>query len=217
MTQFRKMPQSVKGMAMKKSIFKVAVLACFTALPVASAHAQSEAMTLAKKYCGWCHGASLQGYAIAPQLAGQNRRYIEDQVRYFKGKTRNNPYSQRYMWHAAMKISPENLHIISAYVSSLQPEAADNGQKELVAKGRQIFLVGQTKSNLVACVFCHGPKGQGRNFIPRIGGQSYDYLKRRLDQWNEGYHQSAKHMPGIAIQLNPDQVKAVASYLSFVK
>jgi hypothetical protein len=43
-------------------------------------------------------------------------------------------------------------------------------------------------------------------------------LKRRLEQWAEGYHAAAgPPMPDIASKLSPDQIEALASYLSFVK
>jgi cytochrome c553 len=54
--------------------------------------------------------------------------------------------------------------------------------------------------------------------IPRLSGLAYIYLKRRLEQWTEGYHAAAgPPMPHIAGKLSPDQIEALASYLSFVK
>ena len=44
------------------------------------------------------------------------------------------------------------------------------------------------------------------------------YLKRRLEQWGEGYHAAAPPpMPRIASKLPPEQIEALASYLSFVR
>jgi hypothetical protein len=43
-------------------------------------------------------------------------------------------------------------------------------------------------------------------------------LKRRLEQWGEGYHAAAgPPMPDIAGKLSPNQIDALASYLSFIK
>ena len=33
-----------------------------------------------------------------------------------------------------------------------------------------------------------GPNAEGVAEIPRLGGLAYTYLKRRLQQWGEGYH-----------------------------
>ena len=44
------------------------------------------------------------------------------------------------------------------------------------------------------------------------------YLKRRLEQWNQGYHAAAgPPMISIASKLSDDQIEALASYLSFIK
>jgi cytochrome c553 len=45
----------------------------------------------------------------------------------------------------------------------------------------------------------------------------HDYLKRRLEQWNEGYHAAAEPMPRIAKRLSANEIEALASYLSFVR
>jgi cytochrome c553 len=51
-----------------------------------------------------------------------------------------------------------------------------------------------------------------------LAGLSYHYLKRRLEQWGEGYHAAAAApMPRIATQLSTNEIEALASYLSFVK
>jgi cytochrome c553 len=73
-------------------------------------------------------------------------------------------------------------------------------------------------ANIVACVVCHGPDAEGVREIPRLGGLAFSYLKSRLEQWGHGYHAAAgPPMPSIASKLSPDQIEALASYLSFVK
>jgi cytochrome c553 len=69
---------------------------------------------------------------------------------------------------------------------------------------------------VVACIVCHGPNAQGVREIPRLGGLSYVYVKRQLDQWNEGFRAQARPMPQVAKSLSPDQIEALASYLSFI-
>jgi cytochrome c553 len=88
----------------------------------------------------------------------------------------------------------------------------------LVALGRTIYQEGMPDANIVACVVCHGPNAEGVREIPRLGGLDYSYLKRRLEQWTEGYHAAAgPPMISIASKLSDDQIEALASYLSFVK
>ena len=87
----------------------------------------------------------------------------------------------------------------------------------MVAAGQTIYEIGIPESNIVACVVCHGPRAEGIREIPRLGGLSYGYLKRRLEQWNEGFHAAAVPMPLIAKTLSPRDIDALASYLSFIE
>jgi cytochrome c553 len=50
-----------------------------------------------------------------------------------------------------------------------------------------------------------------------LGGLTYSYLKKRLDQWRQGFHATAELMPQIASNLSADEIDALASYLSFIK
>jgi cytochrome c553 len=200
---------------MKPTSLKMTVLATiFYASSAWAGHAES----LAIQNCNWCHGASAQGYAPAPRLAGQSHKYIENQLVSFSDHTRNNPFSRQYMWGAAANLSPQMVHYLAAYFSTVPPKAADDGLREFAAIGAIIYQDGIPESNVVSCVACHGPNAEGVGEIPRLGGLSYYYLKRRLEQWSEGFNSAAKFpMPQIASSLSSDQIDALASYLSFLK
>lgn len=168
--------------------------------------------------CSWCHGVSFQGYMVAPRLAGQRPLYIENQLKSFREHTRDNPFAKQYMWNAVAALPPPEAHELAEYFASLPPKPAGDGKPELAAKGRAIFMEGIPEANIVACYACHGPEGQGVREIPRLGGLAYFYLKGRLEQWQQGYHsRPGTPMPMAARPLRPDDIEALASYLSFVK
>ena len=193
---------------------KIVILALASAALATAGHADS----LAVRNCTWCHGTSAQGYTPAPGLAGQRPEYIFNQLRNFALHTRDNPFSKQYMWAAAAHLSPQTAHDLALYFSGLPPKAADDGDSERTTLGQTIYQEGMPDSNIVACVVCHGPNAEGVGPIPRLGGLAYIYLKRRLEQWGEGYHAAAgPPMPDIASKLSSKQVEALASYLSFVK
>ncbi|MEJ2375441.1 MAG: c-type cytochrome [Pseudolabrys sp.] len=178
----------------------------------------AQAGSLAVRNCTWCHGPSAQGYWPAPRLAGQRYRYIERQLKSFARHRRDNPFSRMYMWYAAANLTHESAHALAFYFASLHPKAANDGNRDLVAKGRAIYQQGVPSDNVAACVACHGPRAQGIGGIPRLGGLSYSYLQDRLAQWHDGYDAAALHpMPHVASQLAPNQIAALASYLSFLK
>ncbi len=170
--------------------------------------------------CIMCHGPDLQGYFVAPRLAGQKPQYVVNQLHDFLAHKRDNPYSQLYMWRASAKlisIDPQGIEAVAAFFSTLEPKAAADGHLELAPIGQNLFSGGEPSENIPACAVCHGPNGVGSRNIPRIGGLSYYYVKRRLEKWGEGYHASATYpMPKIATNLPADKIEALASYLSFI-
>jgi len=168
--------------------------------------------------CTWCHGASAQGYAPAPRLAGQRAQYTENQLLSFRAHTRDNPFSKQYMWGAAANLSPNSVRYLAVYFSKQIPKSADDGNKDRVATGKTLYQDGNPEANTVSCAVCHGPNADGIRDIPRLAGLSYYYLKRKLTQWGEGYHAAAKApMPRIASKLSANEIETLASYLSFVK
>jgi cytochrome c553 len=188
-------------------------LACLV-VSAPSGHADS----LAVRNCNWCHGTAAQGVTPAPRLAGQRAPYLERQLASFHSHVRDNPFSKMYMWGAAATLTPQLARYLSEYFAALPPKAANDGDRERVTFGETIYQEGMPNSNIVACVVCHGPNAEGVRAIPRLGGLAYGYLKRRLEQWGEGYHVAAgPPMPDIAGKLSREQIEALASYLSFVK
>ncbi len=178
----------------------------------------ARADNLPVRNCTWCHGTSGQGYMPAPRLAGQRAEYIETQLLHFRSHARDNPFSRMYMWSAAANLGPSTTRRLAIYFADLYPKAANDGRRDLAARGMTIYQVGIPEVNVAACAACHGPAAQGVRDIPRLGGLGYSYLKTRLRQWAEGYDAAAKApMPHIASKLPPDVIDAVASYLSFVK
>jgi cytochrome c553 len=199
---------------MKLGKLKILMLAivCSTSGPLLADEA------LPVRNCTWCHGTSAQGYTTAPRLAGQRYEYLENQLLSFRNHARDNPLSQQYMWGAVAFLDPHSARDLAFYFSTIPPRPANDGDWELAAVGRSIYEAGIPDQNIVSCAACHGPNAEGIREIPRLGGLSYLYLKRKLEQWGEGYHVAAQlPMPLIAVKLSPGDIEALASYLSFVK
>jgi cytochrome c553 len=206
----------VSGSFMKRVWPKLVILAIVYS-PVPS-WAGSSIAAASVRNCTWCHGTGAQGYTVAPRLAGQRSLYIEAQLRGYAAHIRDNPLSKQYMWGAAANLRSDAVRDLADYFASLPPKTAHDGIRALVEKGQTIYLQGIPEANIVACLACHGPAGQGVREIPRLGGMSYFYLKRRLEEWGQGYHSApASPMPLVASTLGPDEIEALASYLSFVR
>jgi cytochrome c553 len=182
------------------------------------------AAKFADRNCSRCHGPSLQGFSTAPRLAGQTSQYVENQLYRFRDHRRDSPLSKLYMWGAAANhLSSGTARNLAVHLSTLRAQPADDGHRWLAARGRSIYRDGIPEANIPSCVACHGPNtegaaAEGAGQIPRLGGLSYQYLKRRLEQWGDGYDATAaRPMPEIAGKLSVNEVEALASYLSFVR
>ena len=186
------------------------------AIPFTSAVAGEQAASV--RNCTWCHGTSAQGYTVAPRLAGQRPAYLEIQLRSFHARFRDNPLSRQYMWGAAAALGPQAARDLAAYFATIPPRPANDGDRTLAAAGRSIYMEGLPEANIAACYACHGPNAEGIRDIPRLGGLGRAYLRARLQQWGQGYHSVPDSpMPLVARPLEPAEIEALASYLSFVR
>ena len=199
---------------MKRIALKMALLALVVSIAPVAAGEQAAAV----RNCTWCHGTGAQGYTVAPRLAGQRPLYVFKQIRDFHEHIRDNPFSQQYMWSAVASLGPQAARDLAAYFATIPPRPANDGNWGLVATGRAIYMEGIPEANIASCYACHGPNAEGVRDIPRLGGLAYFYLKVRLQQWGQGYHSDpSSPMPIVARQLGPQEIEALASYLSFVK
>jgi cytochrome c553 len=167
--------------------------------------------------CTWCHGITAQGYSKAPRLAGQRADYLINQLQGFASHRRDESLSVKYMWSATAHLDQDTERKLAAYFSALPPEPAKDGDSSLVAEGRAIFENGVPDENIAACQACHGPDAQGIREIPRLGGLSYNYLERRLQEWGQDHNGWGMPMPKVARSLSPTRIAALASFLSFVE
>ncbi len=198
---------------MKRIGLKTALLAIVASITPAAAWDGASV-----RDCTWCHGTSGQGYMVAPRLAGQRPAYIESQIRSFRDHTRDNPFSKQYMWGAVAALDSRAARDLAAYFATIHPKPANDGDPNLVAKGKAIYIDGIPEANIASCYACHGPNAEGVRDIPRLGGLAYFYVKERLEQWGQGYHSGmGSPMPLVARQLGPKEIEALASFLSFVK
>ena len=199
---------------MKRIGLKTALVAIVVTFAPAAAWDEAGSV----RNCTWCHGTTGQGYMVAPRLAGQRPAYIESQIRSFRDHTRDNPFSKQYMWSAVAALDPRPARDLATYFATIQPKPANDGDPNLAAIGRAIYMDGIPEANVASCYACHGPNAEGVRDIPRLGGLAYFYLKARLEQWGQGYHSgTGTPMPIVARQLGPKEIEALASYLSFVK
>lgn len=164
--------------------------------------------------CSSCHG--LAGRSVSPtfpRLAGQQKDYIEVQLKAFRDKTRADPHAHTYMWGMAARLTDPVIAGVAAYYSSQPPVAGSPGDAADMAAGKKIVEEGIDKTGVPACAGCHGEHLEGNGPIPRLAGQHRAYIEEQLGNFasnaraNDIMHENSKH-------LTPDEIREVAAYLS---
>mgnify|MGYP001240835759 CR=1 FL=1 len=169
--------------------------------------------------CAACHGSD--GVSIStdwPKLAGQNQKYLYEQLKYFRDGERMNalmmavtPYLQT--------LKDEDLLDIAAFYSSYNASVGQaKNDEELLLLGTQLYRFGNMKEQIPACTSCHGVYGQGNSLAgyPAIAGQQVGYLTSSLKAYrskerNAG--ESSLVMQSIAENLTDNEIEALANYM----
>ena len=76
-----------------------------------------------------------------------------------------------------------------------------------------IFINGYAEKGVPACQACHGKIGEGKEAVPRLGGQHAAYLKRQLADFSGNERPAATAMHQVVKGLTKDDIEAIAQYL----
>ena len=165
--------------------------------------------------CGACHGQN--GVAVvpgAPNLAGQNERYLAAQLKAIKSGTR----TVTLMAGQLDQMSEADLDNLAAYFASL-PGSVGQASGDAIKLGEQIYRAGIAGKGVAACTACHSPTGSGNSLagFPHLGGQRSDYIVAQLTAYREGKRVTDESyggmMRGIAGGLTDGEIQAVAGYI----
>ena len=207
--------------ALRAAIFAV-VVAFATGMGAADAASVSQHDLKAKMdYCEVCHGLQgrgFVGYFPVPRLAGQQVEYIENELKGFVDRKRENtttPARTNIMFNVGHVLSPEMINALAESFHKLNPKPVGGAPKELVAAGKKIFEGGLPSANVPPCGSCHGSEAKGNGPIPRLAGQLYPYVVSQLTSWaKERAETNSNIMAPIAHSLTESQIHAVAAYIS---
>jgi cytochrome c553 len=201
---------------MKKSrLFASVALALLLGATAAHAEGDPAAGKSKAAVCSACHGANGNSNNDQfPNLAGQNRTYIYQQLKHFKSGERQNAI----MAGQVANLSDQDMQDLAAYFSTLTMEVGA-ANEDLADKGEHIYRGGIPAKGVPACSGCHGPAGYGNGpaAYPRISGQKAVYIAKQLKAYRSGEragYAKAKIMQGVAHSLSDDEIQALSSYVS---
>lgn len=173
-------------------------------------------------YCQDCHGSDGQGfrgYYPIPRLGGQQVQYIKNQLEAFLERRRKNAI----MLNVAHGLDHSQMAALAEKFHRLDPRPIGGAPHGLIARGKEIFQAGIPEANVAACAACHGPGATGKNEIPRLAGQLYEYVVAKLTNWSKERGQIASRpdtsliMEPVAHSLTRAEAQAVAAYVSTLR
>jgi cytochrome c553 len=201
----------------------VRFLICFTLALVAGTASAAPPFedTMAQRTlaCTACHGkqgrAGPDGYY--PRIAGKPAGYLYNQLLNFRDGRRRyglmtrlvDPLSDAYLLEIA-----EHFASLDVPYPAPQPSTMPAA---VLQRGEILALHGDRSIDVPACVQCHGAALTGvAPTLPGLLGLPRDYLNSQLGAWRTG--QRHAHAPDcmaqVAKRLSPEDVNAVASWLS---
>jgi cytochrome c553 len=212
-------------MILKYTAFAIACLHLTFLCSVTPADAQAlvegsaEAGKAKSITCAACHGADGNSVNPAwPSLAGQNAKYIVQQLQAFKSGARSDPL----MTPQAMMLSEQDMHNLAVYYAAEQSAPKTVANPAALDKGQALYRGGDMETGAAACMACHGPTGRGNPAAayPMLRGQYATYVAKQLRAYASGERKSdqpTRVMREIASRLSEEDIVAVASYVQGLK
>jgi cytochrome c553 len=156
--------------------------------------------------CASCHGAD--GKPIdktIPVIWGQQQGYLYIQLRDFKRNDRKNEIMQPIV----SSMERQDMMDIAEYFSKKpwpdlgQPRAPKDVSERALSANRS-----------VGCTGCHLDHFQGDGTVPRLAGQSREYLAKTTADFRTRARGNNPGMSDLMIATAPDDLAALSEYLS---
>lgn len=180
---------------------------------ICAAHAATSEPEGARLYapCVVCHQPSASGSqdGTIPNLAGQQRRYLETQLELFASGARVDTAMQVVAAHPK-SAEHADFDAVATYLSALRWNTTPvTGSGEHLRVGQEIYTH--------ICAACHGADGRGQpsNRAPRIAGQHYPYLRRQVQEAARWHRDLAPPEMTSALRgMRESEKDALADYIS---
>ncbi len=169
--------------------------------------------------CAACHGTQAEGLVAlnAPKLAGQDPRYLKDQLRKYKagirGTHEEDVYGRQMQPMANTLVNDTMIENVVAYIGSMPDTPAPTTVAGNVDRGAELYR---------DCANCHGADGMGIAMnAPRMTGISDWYLLNQLNNFKAGIrgtHPADLHGKQMGFMsrmlLNEQDMRDVVAYIN---
>ena len=169
--------------------------------------------------CAACHGND--GNSVNtdwPSLAGQNQKYLYDQLVYFVNGERENALMTAVIPYLKTLSSDELFDIAAFYAESSASVGQADSDVDLLALGESLYRAGDLSRGIPACTACHSLYGEGniQAGFPKISGQQKGYLISTLKEYRSQSRNAGNYalvMQAASANLKDNDIEALANYM----
>lgn len=183
-----------------------AVVALVTLFAVCATPVKAQSIEEKVAVCAGCHGAA--GKPIdktIPIIWGQQQGYIYIQLRDFKRGDRKNDIMQPI----ASSMERGDMLAIAEYFS--KKPWPDLGQP---SAAKEVANRAVRANSSVGCTGCHLDQFQGDGTVPRLAGQSRDYLTKTIGDFRSRARGNNPGMSDLMLATAPEDLAALTEYLA---
>ena len=166
--------------------------------------------------CAACHGQQgISAVGTFPNLAGQQMSYLAKQIMDIRDGNRLVPtmagqvdaFSDQDAWDVVAHFAGQNANL----------GQTNDEDSEFLARGEELYRVGDMSKGIPACSACHTPTGVGIGsaVYPALSGQHTEYMVSTLQDFASGERANSPNniMGDIASKMSDNDMEAVANYL----
>ena len=125
---------------------------------------------------------------------------------------RNEERAWDFMKGVARQLDEPTMQALGEYFSKQPPASGRVTGGGDIARGKALYLDGDSNKGLIACQSCHGPDAKGQGPIPRLAGQHADYVALQLKFIQSGLR-NVEQMQALIANLNEADFADVAAYV----
>lgn len=168
--------------------------------------------SIATEVCAGCHGADGNSIATTfPKLAGQQKVYLLRELKDYKSGKR----VSEIMVPLVATLSDDDLNNLAAYYAKQKAAPGVAGDAKLLSVGKNLYLKGNSKTDVPSCDSCHEEDGSGSGKFPRVAGQHVDYALDQFRLYATGKRTNGSRvMQAVAERMSEEETRAVAEYMA---
>jgi cytochrome c553 len=146
-----------------------------------------------------------------PKLAGQQKVYLLRELKDYRSGKR----VSEMMGPLVSTLTDEDLTNLADYYAKQKPTPSIANEPNLIPVGKNLYLKGNSNTDVPSCDSCHEEDGSGSGKFPRVAGQHVDYALDQFRLYATGKRTNGSRvMQAVAQRMSEKETRAVAEYMA---